>query len=428
MAAPEAKVVDNLCTSLADCYAKELQKIWEEYPDVDEELLRMALRRRIGELVPSAMGYPRICNEVAEAIGCTAMVELSRLMEGCAPGAKVCVKLEYTNPGQSIKDRIAKSMMDEAEESGKISPEKVCVVDVSSGNTGISLGMLAASRGYRCIVVIPEGYSVERRAMMMMYGVEVIVTSKDDKMDGVLKKLKEIADSLGEAAFCTQQFSNPANIQAHVDHTGPEIWEQCEGRVDVFVAGCGTGGTLSGIGRYLKQKNEQLQLVAVDPLESAVLSGVAPGPHGIQGIGTPFIPDNVDFTWMDEIVLCPENEALAMARRLAREEGLGVGISAGANVWVALQLARRPENAGKRIVTVLPSAAERYMNTALYRDLFEASKNLPTVCGDPEVDLTGFVNLLDLPARTAATDIPLGDTLKASIAANQEVAAAAKRD
>jgi len=248
--------------------------------------------------------------------------------------------------------------------------------------------VVAAAKGYDVIQIIPEPYSVERRALMLALGVKVLVSKKSDGLEGAVKIQKETVDRLGpDKSWCSRQFDNPANIQAHFEHTGPEIWEQCGGKIDAIVAGYGTGGSLSGITQFLRSKNPDFRCYAVEPMENALLNGDKPGPHGIQGIGPPFLPGNVRVEEIDEVIRCPTSEAMKTSRALAKEEGIAVGISAGANVWGACQVANRPEMKGKRIVTILPSAAERYMSTPLYESIMEEAKNLPLSSFDPETKM-----------------------------------------
>jgi len=262
------------------------------------------------------------------------------------------------------------------------------IVDITSGNTGIGWGVVAAARGYNVVQVIPEPYSVERRALMMALGVEVVVSKKSDGFGGALKIHREIVDKLGpDKAWVPLQFSNIANIRAHSMHTGPEIWEQCGGKIDAIVAGYGTGGTISGITKFLRSKNPDFKCFAVEPMENSLLNGDQPGPHGIQGIAPSFLPTNMRVEIVDEVIRCPTAEAMKTARDMARHEGIAVGISAGANVWGACQIAKRPEMKGKRIVTILPSAAERYMSTALYKSIMEEAKNLPLSSFDPNTEI-----------------------------------------
>jgi len=263
------------------------------------------------------------------------------------------------------------------------------IVDITSGNTGVGWGVVAASKGYDVVQVIPEPYSVERRALMMALGVTVKVSKKSEGFKGALKVHQETLEELGpDRSWTPNQFGNLANVQAHFEHTGPEIWEQCGGSVDAIVAGYGTGGTLTGISSFLRTKNPSFKCYAVEAMENSMLNGDKPGPHGIQGISPTFIPTNLKVEGVDEVIRCPTKEAIKTSRKLAKKEGIAVGISAGANVWAACQIARRPEMKGKRIVTILPSAAERYMSTNLYQELLEDAKGLPITEFDPETKVS----------------------------------------
>lgn len=306
-------------------------------------------------------------------IGNTPLVRLNRLTQGCP--AEIFLKCEFRNPVFSVKDRVANAMIEAAEAAGKLKPGSV-IIEPTSGNTGIALAALAAAKGYRCVLVMPESMSLERRTLLRMLGAEVVITPKTLGMKGAIdyaeKQLREIPN-----AFGPRQFENPANPAAHYAGTGPEIYEACAGKLDVFLAGIGTGGTFSGTMKFLREKLPAVRGVAVEPAESAVLSGHAPGAHGIQGIGAGFVPGNLDRSLVDEIVPVKTEDALATARALAREEGIPCGISSGANVWAALQLAKRPEFAGKRIVTVAASAVERYLSTPLAAVAAEEMAKLP---------------------------------------------------
>jgi cysteine synthase A len=293
-------------------------------------------------------------------------------------------------------------MLEVAEQEGKIQPGVHTIVDITSGNTGIAYGMVAAVKGYQVIQVIPEPYSVERRALMMAFGVQVVVTKKEDGIVGAFKVYKEILDKLGDKGFAPRQFDNPANLKAHVEHTGPEIWEQTGGQIDCIVTGMGTGGTISGVTKYLRSKNPNFKAIAVEPMESSLLNGDKPAPHGIQGIAPPFLPTNACVDELDEVIRCPTAEAMATAKALAQQEGIACGISAGANVWSALQVAKRPEMKGKRIVTFLCSSAERYFSTPLYDGLLEEAKTLPLATFDPEADIQGIIDLHTLESHKAA--------------------------
>jgi cysteine synthase A len=386
--------LDPALSELLDSFKSSYASWKLRNPEKDDDVVLNKIRKHL--LPTPAMGLPRICPNIIDAIGQTPLVRLCKVTEGIAPGAEVLLKLESTNPGFSVKDRIAKSMIEDAESRGIISPDRTTIVDVTSGNTGIGYAMVGAAKGYKVIQVIPEPCSIERRALLLALGCEVVVTAKEVSIKGAVLKTKEILDSLGDKGWFPLQFSNPANPRAHHEHTGPEIFEQCDGKVDAFVAGCGTGGTLTGTSRYLLEKNPDVKVIAVDPDESSVLTGESPGPHAIQGIGPPFIPGVVDMETWDEVVRCPEAAALTMARRLAKEEGILTGISAGANVWAAIQVAKRPESAGKRIITVCPSAAERYLSTPLYCDIMEQARSMEMAQVDMSKEVGDFMTLQTL--------------------------------
>ena len=307
----------------------------------------------------------RIANNVAELVGNTPLVKLNRLAP--ANGATVALKLEFFNPAHSVKDRIAVAMLDAAEAAGKITPDTV-VLEPTSGNTGIGLAMVCAARGYKCAFVMPETMSRERKLLLKAYGADLILTPGPEGMPGAVKKAEELA-AADARYFIPQQFENPANPAIHRATTAEEIWADTDGQVDIFVAGVGTGGTVTGVGEALKAKKPGVKVIAVEPAASPVLSGGNRGPHPIQGIGAGFVPGVLNTGVYDEIVQVPNDAALDTARRLAREEGLLVGISSGAAVWSALQVAERPENAGKLIVVIIPSFGERYLSTALFQHL-----------------------------------------------------------
>ena len=307
----------------------------------------------------------RIANNVAELVGNTPLVKLNRLAP--AGGATVALKLEFFNPAHSVKDRIAVAMLDAAEAAGKIKPDTI-ILEPTSGNTGIGLAMVCAARGYKCAFVMPETMSRERKLLLKAYGADLLLTPGAEGMPGAMKKADELA-AADSRYFIPQQFENPANPAIHRATTAEEIWADTEGQVDIFVAGVGTGGTVTGVGEALKAKKPGVRVVAVEPAASPVLSGGNRGPHPIQGIGAGFVPGILNTAVYDEIVQVPNDAALDTARKLATQEGLLVGISSGAAVWAALQVAERPENAGKLIVVIIPSFGERYLSTVLFQHL-----------------------------------------------------------
>ena len=306
-----------------------------------------------------------IYDSAAQLVGNTPLVRLHNLEQREGLAARLLVKLEGCNPGGSAKDRVAISMLDEAERAGRLHPGDT-VVEPTSGNTGVGLCMACAMRGYRAKIVMPDSMSAERRALMLAYGAELVLTPGAKGMAGAIEAAGEIAKK--EGAFLAGQFSNPANPAAHYAGTGPEIWRDTCGEVAAFVAGVGTGGTITGAGRFLKEKNSAVYIAAVEPADSPVLSGGKAGPHAIQGIGAGFVPEILDVSLLDEIVRVPNEDAVSTARELARHDGLLVGISSGAAVWAAAQVAKRPENEGKRIVVLLPDTGERYLSTGIYDD------------------------------------------------------------
>jgi cysteine synthase A len=307
----------------------------------------------------------KIANNVTELVGNTPLVKLNRLTVGCV--ATVVAKLEFFNPGHSVKDRIAVAMLDAALAAGRIGPDTV-VLEPTSGNTGIGLAMACAARGIKAAFVMPETMSRERKLLLKAYGAELILTPGPEGMGGAIARARALAEADGRY-FIPQQFENPANPEVHRHTTAEEIWRDTDGQVDIFVAGVGTGGTVTGVGEALKAKKPGVRIVAVEPDASPVLSGGAKGPHPIQGIGAGFVPQVLNTAIYDEVIRVGNDDAFAIARRMATEEGLLVGISSGAAVQAALQLARRPENAGKLIVVVIPSCGERYLSTALYQHL-----------------------------------------------------------
>lgn len=300
---------------------------------------------------------------LTDLIGATPLLKLKKIAKGL-PG-QVAAKLEYFNPGGSVKDRIAWAMIRDAEEKGLLKPQSV-IIEPTSGNTGIGLAMVCAVRGYRLILTMPETMSTERRNLLRAYGAEVVLTPGEKGMRGAVEKAGELAKKLPDS-FIPGQFENAANPEIHRQTTAREIWEDTGGRVDIFVAGVGTGGTVTGVGRFLKEKNPSIRVVAVEPAASPVLSGGVPGPHKIQGIGAGFVPKVLDTELLDEIIKVSDYAAMETARRLAREEGLLVGISSGAAVWAALELAGREENRDKLVVTLLPDTGERYLSTSLFQ-------------------------------------------------------------
>lgn len=305
-----------------------------------------------------------IVNSITDLIGNTPLVELNRLTEGLS--ARVVVKLEYANPASSVKDRIALAMIDDAEKSGLLTKDTT-IVEATSGNTGIGLAMVAAARGYRLVITMPESMSLERRALLRAYGAKLVLTPAAEGMGGAIAKANELAAQDGY--FMPRQFDNLANPQIHRDTTAEEIWADTDGQVDIFVSGVGTGGTVTGVGEALKAKKEGVKIVAVEPLASPVLSGGEKGPHPIQGIGAGFIPSVLNTDIYDEVIKVANEDAFSVARDMAAKEGLLVGISSGAAVSAALELAAREENAGKLIVVIIPSSGERYLSTALFADL-----------------------------------------------------------
>lgn len=308
----------------------------------------------------------KVYRQITDLIGGTPLLRLSNYMANNQLPAELDGKLEYFNPAGSVKDRIAKTMIEDAEAKGLLAPGSV-IIEPTSGNTGIGLAAVAAAKGYRLIIAMPETMSIERRNLMKAYGAELVLTDGAKGMKGAIAKAQELAAQT-PGSFLPSQFTNPANPAAHRATTGPEIWEDTDGTVDIFVAGVGTGGTISGVGEYLKSKNPGIKVVAVEPAGSPVLSKGISGPHKIQGIGAGFVPETLDTKIYDEIIPVENENAFAVGRALAREEGLLVGISAGAAVWAATELARRPENAGKRIVVLLPDTGERYLSTPMFSD------------------------------------------------------------
>ena len=307
-----------------------------------------------------------IANNITELVGNTPLVKLNRVTDGAE--ATVLAKLEFFNPGSSVKDRIAVAMIDAAEKTGKIN-KNTTIVEPTSGNTGIGLAMVCAARGYKLIITMPETMSRERRMLMRAYGAELVLTPGPEGMGGAIAKAKELAAANPDSFFIPQQFENPANPEVHRNTTALEIWNDTDGKVDIVVAGVGTGGTITGIGEVLKAKNPNIQIIAVEPAASPVLSGGPKGPHPIQGIGAGFIPSILNTEIYNEIIQVPSEAAFETARAVGSQEGVLVGISSGAAVWAAVQVAKRPENKGKNIVVIIPSNGERYLSTPLFESL-----------------------------------------------------------
>ena len=308
----------------------------------------------------------RIYTSADQLIGRTPLLELTHIEKKFGLNARILAKLEYFNPGGSVKDRVALAMIDDAEAKGALKPGSV-IIEPTSGNTGIGLASVAAARGYRIIIVMPETMSVERRQLMKAYGAELVLTEGAKGMTGAIAKAEELAKEI-PGGFIPGQFVNPANPKAHFETTGPEIWADTDGQVDYFVAGVGTGGTVTGVGRYLKSQNAAVKVVAVEPKSSAVLSTGVAGAHKIQGIGAGFVPEVLDTAVYDEIIAVADEDAFRLGRELGRSEGVLVGISSGAALWAAIELAKRPENAGKTIVALLPDTGDRYLSTPLFAD------------------------------------------------------------
>lgn len=305
-----------------------------------------------------------VYTSVDQLIGRTPLLELVRLEKKHGLSARLLAKLEYLNPAGSVKDRVAKAMLDDAERKGLLGPGSV-IIEPTSGNTGIGLAAVAAARGYRVVIVMPDSMSQERRRLMAAYGAELVLTPGGEGMAGAIRRAEELNQEL-PGSLVAGQFVNPANPAAHEAATGPEIWEDTQGQVDLFVAGVGTGGTITGVGRYLKSKNPGIKIVGAEPAGSPVLEGGKPGPHGLQGIGAGFVPEVLDRQVIDQVMAVTEEDAFRTGRELARTEGVLAGISSGAALWAALELAKRPENRGKTLVALLPDTGDRYLSTELF--------------------------------------------------------------
>lgn len=308
----------------------------------------------------------KIYTAADQFIGHTPLMELTHIEKEFNLNAKILAKLEYLNPAGSAKDRVAKKMLDDAEKAGKLKSDSV-IIEPTSGNTGIGLASVAAARGYRIIIVMPDTMSVERRKILKAYGAELVLSEGAKGMKGCIEKAEELAAKYPHS-FIPGQFVNPSNVQAHFETTGPEIYEDTDGKADIFIAGVGTGGTITGTGRYLKSKNPDVKVIAVEPKTSALLSGEKAGPHGIQGIGANFIPEILDTKIYDEVIPVSDEDSFETGRLIGKKEGILVGISSGAAAWAAIQVAKRPENKGKNIVVLLPDTGDRYLSTPLFED------------------------------------------------------------
>ena len=308
----------------------------------------------------------RIFKKADELVGRTPLIELTNIEDKYSTEATILAKLEFFNPGGSVKDRVAKQMIDDAESEGKLTPDSV-IIEPTSGNTGIGLAMVAAARGYRIIIVMPETMSMERRLLMKAYGAELVLTEGSKGMKGAIAKADELAKEIPNA-FIPGQFVNPSNPKAHINTTGPEIWEDTDGKVDIFIAGVGTGGTVTGVGEYLKSKNPDVQIIAIEPKDSPTLTNGGAGPHKIQGIGAGFVPEVLNTAIYDEVFMVENEQAFEFTRQIGRQEGILVGISSGAAAYAAVEVAKRPENKGKNIVVLFPDTGERYLSTPVFSE------------------------------------------------------------